>query len=60
MHMYTVHEKEPGVLSLSYMLSSVQENPKNSQPQVVLEIEKLMLKVQNKKNDIFTHMIHVL
>ena len=40
------------------MLSSVQENPKNSQ--VVLEIEKLMLKVQNKKNDIFTNMIHVL
>ena len=58
--MYTVHEKEPGVLSLRYNPSSVQENPKNSQPQVVMEIENLMLKVQNKKNDIFTHMIHVL
>ena len=32
----------------------------DSQPQVVQEIEKLMLKVQNKENDIFTHMIHVL
>lgn len=42
------------------MLSSDLENPKNSQPQVVQEIEKLMLKVQKKKNDIFTHMIHVL
>ena len=42
------------------MLSSDLENPKNSQPQVVQEMEKLMLKVQNKKNDIFTHMIHVL
>lgn len=52
--------KEPGVLSLSYMLSSDLENPKNSQPQVVQEIEKLMLKVQNKENDMFTHMIHVL
>ena len=60
MHMYTVHEKEQGVLSLSYMLSSVLENPKNSQPQVVQEIEKLMLTVQNNTNDIFTHMIHVL
>ena len=58
--MYTVHEKEQGVLSLSYMLSSVLENPKNSQPQVVQEIEKLMLTVQNNTNDIFTHMIHVL
>ena len=54
------YEKEPGVLSLSYMLSSLLENPKNSQPQVVQEIEKLMLKVQNNTNDIFTHMIHVL
>ena len=60
MHMYTVHEKERGVLPLSYMFSSVLENPKNSQPQVVQEIEKLMLKVQNNTNDIFTHMIHVL
>lgn len=42
------------------MLSSDLENPKNSQPQVVQEIEKLMLKVQNKENDMFTHMIHVL
>ena len=44
------------------MLSSVLESPKkpNSQPQVVQEIEKLMLKVQNKENDMFTHMIHVL
>lgn len=58
--MYTVHKKEPGVLSLRYNPSSVQENPKNSQPQVVMDIKNLMLKVQNKKNDIFTHMIHVL